>query len=75
MENAPLRELFSFDRIHLKPAQTKQVVFFLSATPLSVVGEDGRRRIHPGHHHVKINNGDLRVPLDITGDAPVDIGF
>jgi len=48
IDNAPVRSLKGFQRIHLDKGQTKTVEFKLRDRELSVVDESGQHRIVPG---------------------------
>ena len=41
LKDAPLRELFSFDRVHLRVGETKEVLLFMSASAMGVTNELG----------------------------------
>jgi beta-glucosidase len=54
---APVRALQRFERVHLKRGETRRVTFTLDARALSVVGEDGVRRVTPGPVSLWIGGG------------------
>lgn len=54
---APIRALQRFERVHLKQGETRRVAFALDARALSVVGEDGVRRVSPGRVQLWIGGG------------------
>ncbi len=54
---APLRTLQRFERVHLKRGETRKMAFTLDARALSVVGEDGVRRVSPGRVQLWIGGG------------------
>jgi beta-glucosidase len=49
---APLRELESFERIHLAAGETKHVQFMLDPRRLSEVDAQGKRSVQPGTYSV-----------------------
>jgi len=68
--NAPIRELFGFDRVHLKPGQSTTVYFTVPPQVLSIVDEDGNEDILPGIYDIFI--GDplqyVKAILKVTGE-------
>ena len=77
---APLRALQGFQRVHLNPGEQKRISFTLRDRDLSVVDQDGKRRIIPGKVNAwigggqPIKTGGRRAPgakkqFTITGEA------
>ena len=64
---APLRALQGFQRVHLNPGEQKRISFTLRDRDLSVVDQDGNRRIIPGKVNAWIGGGQ---PLQIPGRSP-----
>lgn len=62
---APIRSLEGFERVHLKPGESKSVAFDLTPRQLSVVTPDGRRVVEPGD--IKITLGGKQPRF--TGEA------
>ena len=54
---APIRALQGFERIFLKKGETKTVSFMLKDRALSVVGEDGDRRVPKGKVELWVGGG------------------
>ena len=57
VEGAPIRSLEGMSRVSLKPGETKSVTIQVPNRNLSVVAEDGTRRIVPGELQVWVGNG------------------
>jgi beta-glucosidase len=78
---APLRALQRFERVHLKREETRRMAFTLDARALSVVGEDGVRRVSPGGVQLWIGGGQpegrpglpaapgVAAQLEVSGSA------
>ncbi|OLC86124.1 MAG: hypothetical protein AUH88_05160 [Acidobacteria bacterium 13_1_40CM_4_61_5] len=67
IEGAPLRSLAGFQRVHLDRGEKKTVSFTLRDRELSVVDEDGKRRVPKGVVSVWIGGGQ---PVAGAGQAP-----
>jgi len=60
---APLRALQGFQRVHLNPGEQKSVSFTLRDRDLSVIDQDGKRRIVPGKVTAWVGGGQpISVP-------------
>lgn len=57
VEGAPERSLAGFQRIRLRPGETRRVAFTLSDRMLSTVDEAGVRRVEPGPAEIWIGGG------------------
>jgi beta-glucosidase len=57
VEGAPIRSLAGMSRVSLKPGETKSVTIQVPNRNLSVVAEDGTRRIVPGELQVWAGDG------------------
>jgi beta-glucosidase len=51
---APIRQLRSFERIHLAPSETKTVTFTLAPGQLALVNETGQAVVEPGQYQVTV---------------------
>lgn len=67
--NAPLKELFAFERIHLEPGQSAQVHLTVQPQVLSLVDGEGVESIRPGLYGVRI--GNISTKLRLMGEARV----
>ncbi|GGE71566.1 glycoside hydrolase family 3 protein [Sphingomonas prati] len=56
-QNAPIRSLARFERVHLKKGETRRVSFTLDARALSLVDAKGVRRLTPGTVKLWIGGG------------------
>jgi beta-glucosidase len=70
---APIRALQRFERVHLKQGETRRVAFALDARALSVVGEDGVRRVSPGRVQLWIGGGQPLARAGLPAVAGVSI--
>jgi len=50
----PIRSLAGFSRIHLEPRESRQVSFTVSPRQLSVVDDQGKRRVEPGEFQIEV---------------------
>jgi beta-glucosidase len=67
----PVRELKGFQRVHLKPGESREVSFQLSADDLSFYGRDMTRATEPGEFHAWIggsSTADLRADFELTAN-------
>jgi beta-glucosidase len=81
VEGVPIRALAGFERISLAVGETRSVSFTLDGRAMSIVGEDGVRRIPPGPVKLWIGGGQpvsreglepaagLAASLEVTGSA------
>jgi beta-glucosidase len=67
VEGAPIRALAGFQRIHLAAAASQNVSFTLHDRDLSIVDENGARRIVPGTVEIWVGGGQ---PVSGPGQAP-----
>ena len=67
VDGAPIRALAGFQRVHLKPAESKKVTFSLRDRDLSTVDAEGVRRIVPGEVKVWVGGGQ---PVAGPGQTP-----
>ncbi|QHN04961.1 glycoside hydrolase family 3 protein [Granulicella sp. WH15] len=75
---APLRTLVAFERVHLKPGESKPVHATISPRSLSLVATDGIRSIQSGDYDLYVGSGQpspsttgLTLPFKIEGTAPI----
>ena len=61
------QSLRGFDRIHLKPGETRAVSFSLSPSTLAIWNRDMRRVVEPGKYEIQIgaSSSDLRLKGDL----------
>ena len=67
----PVRELKGFQRVHLKPGESREVSFQLSADDLAFYGRNMTRATEPGAFHAWIGGSsrtDLRADFELTAD-------
>jgi beta-glucosidase len=69
VEGAPIRSLAGFQRIHLAPSASQAINFTLRDRDLSVVDENGVRRILPGAVDLWIGGGQ---PISGPGQPPTN---
>ena len=75
IKGAPLRSLESFQRVQLDPGQKKTVNFRLEERQLSVVDEDGNRRIIPGTVKVWVGGGQQTTRRGSGSTAGIETQF
>jgi beta-glucosidase len=75
LAGAPLRALRGFERVSLRPGETKHVRLTLTPRDLSMVDEQGTRLVAAGAYEVFVGGGQpgtgasgLAVPLKIAGE-------
>ena len=64
----PVKELKSFQRIHLAPGETKTVTFSLQAASLAIYDIAMRRRTEPGTYKIMVGSSSDKVssiPLEL----------
>jgi beta-glucosidase len=71
VEGAPIRSLEGMSRVSLKPGETKSVTIQVPNRNLSVVAEDGTRRIVPGELQVWVGDGQPGSRAGLTKAAGV----
>lgn len=70
----PLKQLYGFERVHLKPGEHTILVFHLSAEVLALVDMDGHTSLHPGEFEIVFYRGhgeELVTPLQVDVPQPV----
>jgi beta-glucosidase-like glycosyl hydrolase len=65
-KDAPIKQLFGFERVFLQPGEMTQVFFSSSALALSLVDGLGDRHLHPGTY--KITVGEESVQIELVGE-------
>ncbi len=66
----PIRNLEGFQRVHLAPGESRKISFDLQPKDLSIIMDDGRRAVEPGHFKFFIGGGQPH-----TGAAGVGGSF
>ena len=67
----PVRELKGFQRVRLKPGESREVSFQLTADDLAFYGREMRRATEPGTFHAWIggsSKAELRADFELTAD-------
>jgi beta-glucosidase len=64
---APNLALQGFQRIHLKPGESRRVQFQMDARQLSLVGLDGKRAVLPGGYTVFVGGGQPAFSKGVDG--------
>ena len=75
IEQAALRELKGFTRVHMEPHVTKAVEFKLSTRDVSVVDASGARKVAPGNVEVWIGGGQPGARAGLTPPPGVTTSF
>jgi len=68
--NAPLKELFGYTRVHLKPGEKTTVQFPVPPQVLSLVDKYGNEEIHPGVYTISIGDSlqTVEAKLKVVGE-------
>ena len=66
MPGVPVRSLWGFQRVSLKPGEAKTLTFSVDARAMSVVGKDGNRIVEPGEVDFWVGGGE---PVERPGLA------
>jgi beta-glucosidase len=53
----PIRTLVGFDRISLRPHESRRVTFTITARQMSLIDDSGKRVIEPGEFSVSLGGG------------------
>lgn len=70
----PVRELKGFNRLSLKPGESKTVTFTLPASELAFYGADGKSAVEPGDFHLWIApDSQSGTPVKFTVVAKPDL--
>jgi len=64
----PIKQLFSFERIHLSINETKQVFFPLNIEALFTIARNGSKWLHPGQYHILIGSQRM-FTVELCGSA------
>jgi beta-glucosidase len=72
----PHHELRGIERVHLRPGESRNLVFKLTPRDLSLIDERGQRVLEPGHFQVTVggNQPDPRS-VSLVGKAPLSVEF
>ena len=70
---APIRSLEGFERVALRPGESKAVEFTVSPKQFSHINQDGRRVVQPGSFEISVGGKQpgFRGPLDAATTAVV----
>jgi beta-glucosidase len=70
----PHHDLRGFERVTLAPGESRRVAFTLSARDFSLIDEQGRRVLEPGHFRITVGGSqpDARS-VALTGQAPLAV--
>ena len=80
----PIRSLAGFNRVHLKPGESKAVSFNLAPRQISVIDNNGRRVVMPGKIKIEVGGKQpgfhgradastteaLSTEIDVSGQTP-----
>lgn len=71
--HVPIRELRGFERVHLRPRESKRVTFQLTVRALSLITNDGKRVLEPGDFRLSVGGSqpDARS-VTLRGQAPLE---
>ena len=64
----PIKELFGFQRVHLKINETQQVIIPLFLNSLLTVAPDGAKWLEPGFHHIFIGKQHIST-IELQGES------
>ncbi len=70
-DGAPLRALRAFQRVTLKPGETKHLLFTLQPAQLSEVDHDGKTTMQPGLHTVFLSGGQPGQATGVEGQFEI----
>jgi beta-glucosidase len=64
----PVMELKGFQRIHLSPGQSREIIFTITPTMLSMLNKDLNRVVEPGDFRIMIgaSSRDIRLKGTLT---------
>jgi len=67
--DAPLKELFGYDRVHLRPGENATVYFSVPPQVLSLVDKNGNEEIRPGVYKISIGDSleTVEAVLNVVG--------
>lgn len=70
-KTAPLKQLFGFQRVHLKVGQQVTVSFVGKLEVFGIVSEDGSKHLHEGVRTVLISNGvdEISTNIELVGKS------
>jgi beta-glucosidase len=75
--DAPTHALVGFEKVHLRKGETKTVQATIDPRQLSLVAQDGSRRVHAGEYEIYVGGSQPRpdagffLPLTIEGSVSV----
>jgi beta-glucosidase len=65
----PIRQLASFERVHLEPGETKTVAFTLTPRQLSVIDDEGQRVVEPGEFRIAVGGRQPAADLAVGSEV------
>ena len=65
-----VKRLRGFEKVNLKPGETKEVSFTIDPSELAFVGKDLRKRVEKGEFEVQI--GDKKARFEVTEDLVLE---
>ena len=77
IEGAPLRSLAGFHRVHIEPGESQHLQITVPNRELSVVDNEGRRKVFPGEVQIWVGGGPPTVrdglpkPAGLTGSVEI----
>ena len=75
MPPVPIKQLVGYRRVSLRPGESTEVTFDVSARSLSTVDAHGTRHVLPGTHKFQLSRGHgatlwTQLELELEGSAP-----
>ena len=69
----PVKELKGFQRVRLKPGETRRIVFNLTADDLALLDENMRRIVEPGEFRIMVgaSSGDIRLQTSLNVERKI----
>lgn len=71
-ELGPLKQLFAFKRIHLRPGESKELFFNTGPDTFAAAADSGvQKAIHPGTYQIEVGVGEgkLTHPVEVVGPS------
>ena len=71
-----IKQLFGFERVHLAPGASQQIVFTVNATSIALVDGDGHTSLHPGEYEIVFTRGCVgcaELTTSVVVDTPAPI--
>jgi hypothetical protein len=67
-QTPPIKQLFGFERVHLRINETKQVFFPFDIQTLFTIARDGSKWLHPGQYRILIGKQHM-FTVELYGDS------